>query len=185
MSASEVGLSEEELLDFSEERYKVTRLLRSALEQAPERPAVRNRAKETADRNPGSVRSELGNVHCDVQKNDPRRVRSGNMVILGRGGQVILKDMAGVLHVRIEATLGARVMRVQEHRRISVAEAERLTRSYDEAADAYLKRYYDVDLANPLNYHLVINSGKWGSRPRPRSLSNALSNLKKDLAFNR
>lgn len=182
--ASEVGLSEEELVDFSEERYKV----RGFLDRLLNRPQIvlpeETEPEETADRKPWSVEN-LNEETCIamVQKTIRAAYDQGNMVILGRGGQVILKDMAGVLHVRIEATLGARVMRVQEHRRISVAEAERLTRSYDEAADAYLKRYYDVDLANPLNYHLVINSGKWGIEASAQIIVNALSHLKTGLGI--
>ena len=38
----------------------------------------------------------------------------GNIVIIGRGGQGILKDKPGVLHVRIEAPLDIRVKRIQD-----------------------------------------------------------------------
>jgi len=176
--ASEVGLSEEELVDFSEESYKV----RGFLDQLLNRPRIvlpEEAAPEgAADKRHWPV-EKLNEETCIamVRKTIRAAYDQGNMVIIGRGGQVILKDMTGVLHVRIEATLGARVMRVQERRRISVAEAEQLTRSRDEAVVAYLKHYYDVDLANPLNYHLVINSGKWGIEASAQIIVNALSHL--------
>ncbi len=42
----------------------------------------------------------------------------GGAVILGRGGQVALRDMPDVLHVRVVAPLEIRIRRVQEQRRI-------------------------------------------------------------------
>ena len=94
-----------------------------------------------------------------------------------------MQDMAGVLHVRIEATLGARVMRVQAQKGISISEAEALTRNSDQTTAAYLKNFYGIDWADPLNYHLVINSGKWGIDASVQIIINALSQLRPGLGI--
>jgi len=35
--------------------------------------------------------------------------RKGNCIILGRGGQIVLKDLRGVLHVRVAASMESRL----------------------------------------------------------------------------
>lgn len=94
----------------------------------------------------------------------------GRMVILGRAGQVILQTCPGVLHVRIEAPLDERVRRVKGYlkksRTLFNSEAELQRDAYDwvierDAASAdYVRRQYQVDWANPLLYHVVLNTGK-------------------------
>jgi len=102
----------------------------------------------------------------------------GNVVIVGRGGQAILREQPGVLHVRITAPLGARVMRVKERRNITLGEATDLTKSKDLAAETYLREFFDIDWNDPLLYHLTINTGRFDSDGAVEIISSALSRLK-------
>ena len=45
------------------------------------------------------------------------------------------------------------------------------------AAAAYLKRFYDIDWADPTLYHLVINADKWGIDAAAHLIVNAVSYL--------
>ncbi len=92
------------------------------------------------------------------------------MVIVGRGGQVILKDEPGVLHIRIEAPMEDRIQRVKEEIRaqrnlantdleLRRAAQDRIIERDAISAD-YLRRFYHVDWEEPTLYHLVINTGK-------------------------
>jgi|YNPNPStandDraft_1061719.scaffolds.fasta_scaffold15713_2 cytidylate kinase len=101
----------------------------------------------------------------------------GNIVIVGRGGQVVLADRPGVLHVRIEAPLEVRVRRVAERDRLSLKEAQEVVINRDKASAEYLKRFYGVDWSDPLLYHLVINSGKWDIEAAARCIASAVSCL--------
>lgn len=181
--AGQVGLSEHELVDFSESNYKVRGFFNRLF--APRVVAQ----VETWTTGPGGKEeltiSELDEVACInmVQSTIRAAYKHGNVVILGRGGQAILRDMAGSLHVRIEATLGARVMRVQAQEDISISEAEALTQRRDQAAALYLKNFYGIDWADPLNYHLVLNSGKWGIEASAEIIVNALSQLRPGLGI--
>ena len=84
----------------------------------------------------------------------------GNVVILGRGGQAVLKDQSGVLHVRIEMPFDERVRRVNEQQRFGRPEVARdFVAERDRAAADYLRSYYNVDWADPALYHLAINTG--------------------------
>ena len=69
--------------------------------------------------------------------------------------------MPGVLHVRIVAPLEARLERIQETRKINAGDAQKLAGEREKASANYLKRFYNVDWADPLNYHLLINTDKW------------------------
>lgn len=84
-----------------------------------------------------------------------------NVVIVGRGGQAILREMHGVLHVRLNAPVGARALRVKEREDVDLGAASDLVMHKDQATAAYLQRFFDIDWNNPLLYHLIINTGKW------------------------
>jgi CMP/dCMP kinase len=92
----------------------------------------------------------------------------GNMVIVGRGGQVILQGVPDVVHVRIVAPLENRIQRVKEQLKIAQdlfladiemrRNAQDLILSRDAASEEYLKRFYHVDWDSPMLYDLVINT---------------------------
>ncbi len=181
--AGEVGLSEHELVDFSEENYKVRGFFNRLF--APRTVAqVESWTTGPTGQQELTV-SALNEVTCInmIQSTIRAAYKHGNVIIVGRGGQAILRDMAGVLHVRIEATLGARVMRVQAQKGISISEAEALTRNSDQTAAAYLKNFYGIEWDDPLNYHLVLNSGKWGIDASVQIIINALSQLRPGLGI--
>ncbi len=92
------------------------------------------------------------------------------MVIVGRGGQVLLKDAPGVIHVRVEAPFEVRFQRVMEqlkHEQGSARSDDEIRRkasdliaNRDISSADYIKRYYNVDWADPKLYHMVLNLGK-------------------------
>jgi cytidylate kinase len=88
----------------------------------------------------------------------------GNVVIMGRGAQVILKDRPGVLHVRIEAPWEDRVQRVKARFDLrgegARTEAQNFIARRDEASADYVRRFYDVSVDDASLYHLVVNTGK-------------------------
>lgn len=52
-----------------------------------------------------------------------------------------------------------------------------LVTNRDKAAAAYLKNFYAIDWADPLHYHLVINTGKWGVEAAAHLIVTAVSYL--------
>jgi cytidylate kinase len=174
--ASEAGISENDIVDFPEDAYKmrgfVDRLFgrrRSAADSWIGNTAQRMLSVETLD----EARSVnlVKDIILEARKHD-------NVVIVGRGGQAILQEQPGVLHVRVVAPLGARVLRIQENTKCGLDEANALAKRKDEAAAAYLQRFYDIDWDNPLLYHLVINTGKWELEDATRLILDALTHLK-------
>jgi cytidylate kinase len=84
----------------------------------------------------------------------------GNVVIVGRGGQAILKDKADVLHVRVEAPLDHRVQRLAGRANYSLGGAQDTAIKHDRTSADYLKRFYSIDWSDPLLYDLVLNTGR-------------------------
>ena len=86
-------------------------------------------------------------------------------VVIGRGGQWLLRNVPHVLRVRVVAPAGIRtaellkVMREHGGERIVGHTAARMV-EHDDAQKAKRMRYlFDVELNEPTLYHLVINTG--------------------------
>jgi cytidylate kinase len=84
----------------------------------------------------------------------------GNVLFLGQGSQVWLRDYQGVCHVQVIAPFELRVARVAEREKLSLAAARRRVRSSDQARTDYLARYHNANWLDPLLYHFIINTGQ-------------------------
>ncbi|MGC9349283.1 MAG: AAA family ATPase [Anaerolineae bacterium] len=85
---------------------------------------------------------------------------TGDVVIAGRGGQVILRNRRNALHIRVFAPLETRIRTLITRQQIGSDEAETRIRKSDRQRARYLQRLHDVDWDDPNLYHLVINSGE-------------------------
>jgi cytidylate kinase len=87
----------------------------------------------------------------------------GNVVIVGRGGSLILRDTPGVLRVGTVARFEDRVARIMGLERLGRDQAQETVTVRDKARAYYFKRYFDVDNPeDPELYHLVINTSDVG-----------------------
>lgn len=82
----------------------------------------------------------------------------GNVLILGRGGQMLLRNYPGALHVQTVAPFASRVEVVVSRYGLSERIAQQRVRASDRARFDYLRRYHDVDWLDPTLYHLVLNT---------------------------
>jgi cytidylate kinase len=85
--------------------------------------------------------------------------RKGNVVIVGRGGQVLLKDLPGVFHLRVIAPLAVRVQRVLAEEK-DEKQTARLLRRNDRDSEGFIRSFFDMDWDDPNLYDLVINTQK-------------------------
>jgi len=89
------------------------------------------------------------------------RAEAGNMVVLGRGGQMVLRNWPGALHVYITAPLEVRVGRIAQERDIGRQLAERLVRESDRRKRDYIRHFYNkADWKNSRYYHLIVDTGR-------------------------
>jgi len=83
-----------------------------------------------------------------------------NAVIVGRGGQVLLKDFPGTLHVRIIAPFEFRVRRLIESEGVAEKHAAEILRRSDSDSFGYIQSFFHMDWNDPVLYDLLINSAK-------------------------
>jgi cytidylate kinase len=102
------------------------------------------------------------------------------MVIVGRGGQAILKDKPDAFHVRIEAPLDIRCRRLQRRENLTLAAAQDRLLEHDRASAQYLKRFHGIDWSDPLHYHLTINSHTLNVDAAARLIVKAVDHLTPD-----
>lgn len=158
--AREVGLTEHEIVDFKETDQHslgfIDRLLGRKLTVAE----VRTWEEDIRGvRTPAVVRINDSQAIAMVQGVMDAASKRGNVVIVGRGGQAILRGRPDVLHVRIEAPLEHRVQRLVERDDLTPTHAELEIDDHDRSARDYVRRYHDLDPHDPMHYHLLINTG--------------------------
>jgi cytidylate kinase len=83
-------------------------------------------------------------------------------VILGRGGQVILRGRPGVLHVLLSGPPETRIRQGMEIEGADRKTAEWRQQVNDRARTEYVRRSYGVDPLDPGLYHLVLDSPALG-----------------------
>jgi peroxiredoxin/cytidylate kinase len=154
--AKSLGISEEDIADFSEDEYKVKGLVdKILLRKKP--VAASFTLKDNAQ-----IRKDLNEEEClsVIQTVINSLASRGKTVIVGRGGQAILKHKVGVLHVRIVAPLEVRVERIMKSGGLSRDDALRFIEDNDKSMAEYLQRFYHIDWEDPAIYDLVLNTGK-------------------------
>jgi cytidylate kinase len=82
----------------------------------------------------------------------------GNVVIVGRGAQIVLSGIPSVLKVRVVAPLKARINRIMDEKHMSAEEAGDYVNSYGHQRRALIESIYHTDLSNWALYDLIINT---------------------------
>ncbi len=170
-AAQEAGLSEQEVIDYSEEDHKIRGFLDRLFGRS--QPIAKTRIwkeDKSGARGVEELKLTEDTVVALVQKAVRSAQRVGNLVIVGRGGQVILMGQPDVIHVRIEAPMEDRIQRVMQkikqtkedfHADVDIRrEAQDLIAQKDATSRDYLQHFYQVDWDDPLLYHAVLNTGK-------------------------
>ena len=85
----------------------------------------------------------------------------GNVVIVGRGSQVILSEKPDVLRVRVVAPLELRIQNWQKRENLSYQDASKRVSERDKAHIDFVKTFFDEDIREPSLYDLVINTAKF------------------------
>jgi cytidylate kinase len=101
--------------------------------------------------------------------------RTGNVVIVGRGGAYLLRDFPGALHVFLRASEAVRVKTIMERLNIASEEAARKRlKQTDENWTSYIKQVYGHDRNHPAHYDMVLDTGRLGYKAAVESVLTAL-----------
>jgi len=88
--------------------------------------------------------------------------REGRVVLVGRGAAAVLGERERTLHVQVVAPVGIRAERIAGRLNVTVEEARRQIHEIDGRRAKYHREYYGRDWADPVHYHVVINTGYLG-----------------------
>lgn len=83
-----------------------------------------------------------------------------NIVIIGRGSQVILKDHPKAVHVLLHAPLDVCIQRIMRRDGLKEEEARHLIHDTNRGREAFHRKFFKVDVNSPTLYDLVIDTGR-------------------------
>lgn len=180
-AAAEAGLSAQDMLDYSEDNYKVKSFLERLFSRSAPIGQMRMWREDVSGvRTLEEAPIEEADVIALLQQAIRDACAADNIVIVGRGSQVLLKDCKHALHVRIVAPLEGRIQRVKQELKETTQEytaaidtrrqAQDLILKRDAASAGYLQRFYGIDWNDPTYYHLVLNTGMLSAEQSVRAV---------------
>jgi len=86
--------------------------------------------------------------------------KKGNSVFFGRGSQFLLQSFDCALHILVTGSMGKRVQRVMEEKRVEKEVAEKMTHRSDHDKRGFFRFAFDEDWLNPQLYDLILNTDK-------------------------
>lgn len=96
-------------------------------------------------------------VHKKLAETIALLALNGNVVIVGRGSNIITRTIKNGYHVRLVAPQTWRAEEIMKKMNLSKPEAIKLINEKTKQRDTYLKEYLKFDVADPHNYNLIIN----------------------------
>lgn len=95
-----------------------------------------------------------------VRETMVKYAQAGNAIIVGRGGQIILRDQPHTLHVHLFASREARTSNLVERYGISELDAQRRIERSDERKRLYIRNMHkNANWKDLKYYHLTIDCG--------------------------
>ena len=101
----------------------------------------------------------------------------GNVILIGRGGNMITAKLPDVLHVRLVAPFEKRVGHIHKSHGMTEAEGRKFCQTEDRGRERYLKKYFDADINDPQLYHMVINTAQFDNNAIAKLIGEAVLNL--------
>lgn len=87
-----------------------------------------------------------------------RLAQIGNVILIGRGANIVTRELQNVFHVHLVGTLEKRIERAQKVFNLDEKEATKYIKQKDKSRRRYVKDNFDKDMDDPLLYHVVINT---------------------------
>ena len=87
-----------------------------------------------------------------------RAAATGDGVILGRAGMIVLREHPGVLSVRLDGPVERRVRQAMAIGGVDEKTAQDALKKLDRAQSEYVRQFYGADICDANLYHLAIDS---------------------------
>ena len=85
--------------------------------------------------------------------------QAGNVVIIGRGSNIILADTPSVIHVGLVAPLDVRANTVMQREHFDKEEATAYAEELEQARITFFRKFFKANPNNPDLFHMVLNLG--------------------------
>lgn len=87
-----------------------------------------------------------------------RLAQIGNVILVGRGANMVTSELETVFHVHLVGSLEKRINQAQKTFDLDRKSAITYIKKKDEGRRRYLKDNFDKDINDPLLYHIIINT---------------------------
>lgn len=87
-----------------------------------------------------------------------KTAKKDNCIIIGRGAQILLKDVPGIIKLRFVAPKKTRIERICKKLKCDEKNAEKIIQKDDAEKAGYHKTFFSVDWEDSSNYDMVINT---------------------------
>ena len=102
-----------------------------------------------------------GHVYVELlQKIMPKIADEGNTIIIGRGGQYILKDREDAIHLLLVAKLEDRVKFMENTYNMSERQASMIVERMNKRRGNFFQYFGVKDFNSPVLYHMILNMSK-------------------------
>jgi cytidylate kinase len=164
----ELGAGEKDFAAALAERLKMQVYDRELLEQEAVRLGVPATEIEKIDEQPAGIFQRFcpGSIYQRyieaLEQIMKQLAERGDVILVGRGGNRFLREDTRAFHVRLVAAMPVRLRRVMEYRWVRESVAKRIVADSDAQRRSFYESYFGVDWANPLEYHVTVNTGRMG-----------------------
>lgn len=85
---------------------------------------------------------------------------AGDVVIIGRGSNMILADTPGVVHVGLVAPMDVRIDTMAKREMFNPEEARAYSEELENARVTFYRKFFRINANDPTKYHLMLNIGR-------------------------
>jgi cytidylate kinase len=103
--------------------------------------------------------------------------RAGDVVIIGRGSNMILADTPGVIHIGLVAPLDVRAYNIMRREHLSREEAKTYGEELEQARVTFYRKFFKVSPYDPALYHMVLNMGMLQQKTAAEIITNAAGDI--------
>jgi len=81
----------------------------------------------------------------------------GNVVLVGRGSNLITQSYPNGLHIRIISSIDSRIENMRRYFKMTRNAAIKLIKKEDKDRSSYIKKYFSKDVNDPSMYSMILN----------------------------
>ncbi|MBM3943284.1 MAG: cytidylate kinase-like family protein [SAR202 cluster bacterium] len=104
--------------------------------------------------------------------------KADNVVIIGRGANMMLADVPGVVHVGLSGSVALRIQTISRREHLTADQARAEVEELEQARITFFRKFFKVRPSDPTLYHIMLNMDK----VPPKTAAEIIVHSVKDLA---